>query len=174
MLTVTARSDDARPPLAVRRAVTLMVFGALVQAVSTLQTWLDRDGTRAQTASLAKEFKHRVLSGPELERATDQAHGVAVGTGLLCIALWLVVARLCWRGRALGRSAATVLAVVYGFTFILSGVRSFGPGAVIGVLTVGLGVSVVYLLWRRPVTPWLSSQAAARERVAHRSTGDAG
>ena len=139
-----------------------MVAGAAAQAVSTLVAWLDRDAARARTARLAREFQRRALPAHELERATDQARWFGLCTGVFFVALWLVVARLCASGRSSGRACATVLAVVYTFTFVLSGVRSFGPGAVIGVLTMVLGLATVYLLWRRPVTPWLSSQAAAR------------
>lgn len=149
-------------PRPVRRAVACMMAGALVQAVSTLVAWLDRDGTRAQTARLAHEFQRRTLPTGELERATDQARWFGLVTGAFFVVLWLLVARLCLRGRASGRTCATVLAIVYTFTFLLSGVRSFGPGALIGAVTMTLGLATVYLLWRRPVTPWLSSQGAAR------------
>lgn len=149
-------------PRPVRRAVACMMAGALVQAVSTLVAWLDRDDTRAQTARLAHEFQRRTLPAGELERATDQARWFGLVTGAFFVVLWLLVARLCLRGRASGRTCATVLAIVYTFTFLLSGVRSFGPGALIGAVTMTLGLATVYLLWRRPVTPWLSSQGAAR------------
>ena len=107
-------------PRPVRRAVACMMAGALVQAVSTLVAWLDRDGTRAQTARLAHEFQRRTLPAGELERATDQARWFGLVTGAFCVVLWLLVARLCLRGRASGRTCATVLAIVYTFTFLLS------------------------------------------------------
>lgn len=162
-------NDDATAaestPQPVRYAVWLMLAGALVQALSTLATALDRDGIRAQTARLAGEFD-RSLDGKALERATDQAYWFGVGTGATFVVLWLVVARLCATGRTSGRPPATLFATVYTFTFVFSAVRSFGPGAFLGLITVVVGVSAVYLLWRRPVTPWLARCAARRSQGA--------
>ena len=63
----SSRSDDDTTtgeamPQPVRYAVWLMLAGALVQALSTLTTALDREGIRAQTARLADEFD-RSLDG---------------------------------------------------------------------------------------------------------------
>lgn len=126
---------------------------------------MDRDGIRAQTERLAKEF-HRSLDGAALERATDQAYWFGVGTGATFIAAWLIVARLVAVGRPSGRALATLFAIVYSFTFVFSAVRSFGPGAFLGLVTVVIGGVVVYLLWRRPVTPWLARCAARRSQSA--------
>lgn len=166
----SSRSDDDTTtgeamPQPVRYAVWLMLAGALVQALSTLTTALDREGIRAQTARLADEFD-RSLDGKALERATDQAYWFGVGTGVTFVALWLVVARLCAIGRTSGRPLATLFATVYTFTFAFSAVRSFGPGAFLGLVTAVVGVSAVYLLWRRPVTPWLARCAARRSQGA--------
>lgn len=154
-------TGDDPMPQPVRTAVWLMLIGAVVQALSTLVTALDRDGIRAQTERLAREF-HRSLDGRALEEATDQAYWFGVGTGIIFVAAWLVVARLCAIGRPSGRALATLFAIVYSFTFAFSAVRSFGPGALLGFVTVLIGVTVVYLLWRRPVTPWLARCAARR------------
>lgn len=158
--------EPERPaaPLAVRRAVWLMLAGACVQALTTLRTVLDRSGVRDQTARLAREFKHRSLTGEELERATSQAYWFSVATGVVFVVLWLLVARLVATGRLLGRVLATLFAIVYTFTFAFSAVRSFGPGVLLGLLPALLGISVVYLLWRRPVTPWMEALGARRAR----------
>lgn len=146
-------------PEPVRRAVWLMLAGASLQALSTLTTLLDRDHIRSRTAELAKEFHRGALRGDDLERATDQAYWFSVGTGVIFTVLWLVVARMCASGRHTGRVLATFLAIVYTFTVVFSGVRSFGPGALVGFMTAAIGISVVYLLWRRPVTPWMTARA---------------
>lgn len=139
-----------------------MTAGAIVQTLTTLHTGLDRAGTKTRTAALAREFKKRTLSGDELDRATDQAYWFGIVTGVVFVLLWLVTARLVATGRAAGRVCATLFAIVYTFTFLVSGVRTFGPGTVLGFLTVGIALSVVYLLWRRPVTPWFAARAARR------------
>lgn len=156
-------------PPPVRRAVGLMLVGAALQSASTLATALDRDGIRTRTGHLAREFQKRTLSPSELERATDQAFWFGVGTGVCFVLLWLFVARTCAVGRGVGRVLATLFAIVYAFTFAFSGARSFGPGAALGLATVAVGASVVYLLWRRPVAPWLAACAARRSDPPHGS-----
>lgn len=154
---------SALPPLPLRRAVHLMLVGAAVQLLQVVVRWSDRSAIREQTASLARQYKGRALSGDELDRATSQAQWFSVSTGIFFTVLWLVVARLCATGRTFGRVMATFLASVYVFTLVFSGVN-FTREFALSVVTACLGLTVIYLLWRRPVGEWMTARRSSRSQ----------
>lgn len=137
-----------------------MVLGSLVQAAQTAVAAADRDGIRARTNALAKEFKGRGLDGVELEHATNQAYWFTICTGVGFALMWLILARAVYRGRPGGRVIATVLALVYVFTFVFAGLSSMGANVLFGIALCCIAIAVVYLLWRRPVTAWMNSRTS--------------
>ena len=137
-----------------------MLFGALVQASQTVRAALDRSGIRARTNELAQEYKGRPLGGHELDVATSQAYWFTIATGVLFTLTWLVLARGIFRAHHPARVVTTVLALVYVFTFVFSGLDLTGPDVLFGLILSAVAIAVVYLLWRRPVTAWMRPSQA--------------
>lgn len=157
----TTHTPDSTPttrPVEATRAVGVMMIGAGVQTLSTLVHALDRDAVRAQTQQLAHRYQGRTLTGATLDHATTQAYWFSIGFGFVSVLVWLGVARLCATGRTAGRAMATFLFVVYALTFAFSGLRSPGFDLLVEAVTTVLGLATVYLLWRRPVSAWMSAR----------------
>lgn len=134
-----------------------MLTGALVQLMQAGVYAADRAGIAVRTNDLARTYKGHALADSELQHATNQAYWFTVGSSLTFALTWCVLAQTVWRGRHFGRVVATVLALVYVFTFVFSGMGTLSLSTFLSVMLCIIAIMMVYLLWRRSVTAWMTT-----------------
>ncbi|MET0931476.1 MAG: hypothetical protein ABWX74_18290 [Aeromicrobium sp.] len=150
-------------PSSIALAVKLMWAGAALSLVSLVYT-LSRLG------GLKDDIRAKLIkNGTDATKATvDVAFGVAIGFavmfGLVGALLWLWMAWKNGQGRGWARVVATVFAGLnlVGLLFSLAGGTAEPLALVLTVLTVGIGVVVVILLWRKESSAFYEGTAASR------------
>jgi hypothetical protein len=138
------------PPASVLTAIRLMYAGAayaLVWAVGVIVTW----------ASIVKD--HPLVSASGDHRLAG-AVTLAVFVSAIDIALWLVIARGCRRGRNGARVTGTVLFALHTLgvlSVVVSSQAGLGLAKVLTLIGWLIGCGAVVFLWQRPSSVFFSA-----------------
>jgi uncharacterized membrane protein len=145
-----------RPPLAVRGAITMMLFGAASSAANLIVVLAFSGDIAAYHLTV---LGHRYTAA-ELGHVRPLIITLAIAVGLAEIALWLWMAQATGQGRNPARILSTVLFVLMSLEL---GGHFYGVVAqVLAALTWVIGLAAVWLLWRPASSAFFESARAAR------------
>jgi hypothetical protein len=144
-----------RPPVpqSVTNAVRLMYAGAVASLIGLII---------GLTMGVSKSAIHKAdpnLTPTQVTSATHVALIFAIVTGLIGIAIWLIIARACSRGSNGARITGTVFFGIDTISFLLNLVRPDAATVKIYPLVVWLiGLGAVFYLWRRESSQFFKPQ----------------
>lgn len=150
-------------PASIIMAVRLMYVGALLSLIGVLVTFTLADTIREQVQKAATDAG-TAMSSTALDTAVAVGVGVAVVSGLVGAALWLLMAWANGRGKSWGRIVASVLFGLSVLSFVtgLAGGTQPTLALVLSVLTVALGAFIMVLLWKKESSAYYAAQSAPR------------
>lgn len=154
-------------PASILAAVKVMYAGAVASAVFAVLGFTQRGVVRdALAKDNATRPPNKRYTDQQLDSFTSNSITFSVVLGLICVLLWVWMARANRRGRSWARTISTVLAGLGVLSFVFS-VASAGSiiGKVIGAIVAALGVIAVYLLWRPDSRQFYDEQTQARADV---------
>lgn len=149
-------------PRSIANAVKLMYVGAALSVVGILITLFMRDTIREQVEKGAADAG-RDMSPSDVDAAVAVAVGFSVVVGLLGVGLWLWMAWANGRGKKWARIVATVFFALSLVSFLLSLLQSPPPLSLVSsIVSVLLGATIIYLLYRPESTQYYEAQSAPR------------
>ncbi len=163
----TTPQDSTASPLAVRRAVRLMLAGAIGTFILGIFGVLVTLAFRSVAVNYYVQTAHVTVS-----KATADANGTvlpAVVRTVLFAALWVLMARLNRDGHGWARIVSTVLFLLWSYDTYeaIEGLKTwFGFGNVIFSLLIwGVGCGALYYLWRPDSTAYFQQSRTSSGRA---------
>lgn len=152
----------ASAPASILRAKYAMYAGAALQLVGIVLAFFNRDAARTQIEK-AMEDQGLPYTESTIDAAMTLGLAVGVGIGLIGVVLWLLIAWLTGKGKGWARIVATVLFVLFVFSFLSSFLQPTPmPTLVLNALVLVAGGAAVFFLWQKPSTQWFQAHKAPR------------
>ena len=156
-----APGADVAPPKSILNAVKLMYVGAAMSLLGIVLAFVQKGETRDL---LRERLEKDGKSLDDLDSMVNAGMAVAVVSGLIAVALWIVMAKT----NEAGKSWARIVATVLGALAILSFLGSFAQGTatplgvVVSLISLVLAVAILILLWHKDSSAYYAAKSAPR------------
>ncbi len=153
-------------PQSVQLAVKGMYVGAALSVISLIVALFSRGAIRdAVEKTNADQTGSAHLTAAQVDTAVNVGFAVAIITGLIGLALWLVMARTNLAGHSWARIIATVLAVLCVLSTLSSFARSGHTlwSSIVSIIMLVLAVVITVLLYRPDSNEYFGLRKAMRE-----------
>ncbi len=161
-------ADPAAPP-PVRRAVSFMLAGAAVSALSLIVSVIGSFGLKsAMMSAEAQKLRLHQITESQISNAATALIIYTIVVGLVSIGLWVWMARMNGAGRNWARITASVffgLWSLYTYSILgqLNGAVTITATWIVSLVLVlviwAIGVATVFLLWRPASTAFFKGQS---------------